>query len=118
MAKKSKPKFNFLSRVHEEISKTASVTKKGEVQLRRTELKAVLEAIFEEGAKRAASGERIRFPIVGALVRKEVKARKAGKGKNPFTGEIIQLKARPASQKPRWSVPKSLKDIFSAKKNW
>ncbi len=55
---------------------------------------------------------------IGALVRKEVKARKAGKGVNPFTGEAIDVKARPASKKPRWSFPKSLKETFANKRNW
>ena len=35
-----------------------------------------------------------------------------------FTGEAIDIKARPASKKPRWSFPRSLKDTFADKKNW
>ena len=69
-------------------------------------------------AKAAASGERIRFPVIGALVRKDVKARKSGKGVNPFTGEPMTIKARPASKKPRWSFPKSLKETFANKRYW
>ena len=86
--------------------------------MKRSELKGVVEAICEGAAKRAAGGERVRFPVVGALVRKDVKPRKAGKGKNPFTGEPMKIKARAASKKPRWSFPKSLKVTFAKKRNW
>ena len=70
------------------------------------------------GAVAAAGGERVRFPVIGALVRKEVKARKSGKGVNPFTGEAMEIKARPATKKPRWSFPRSLKDTFANKRHW
>jgi nucleoid DNA-binding protein len=98
--------------------KAAEVTRKGQVRIKRTDIKAVLENAFMDGAKAAASGERVRFPVIGALVRKEVKARKAGKGVNPFTGEPMEIKARPATKKPRWSFPRSLKDTFANKRNW
>jgi nucleoid DNA-binding protein len=78
----------------------------------------ILENAFSTGAKTAAGGERVRFPVIGTLVRKEVKARKAGKGVNPFTGEPMEIKARPATKKPRWSFPKSLKETFANKKYW
>ena len=48
----------------------------------------------------------------------EVKARKAGQGVNPFTGEPIQIKARPASRKPRFSFARTAKETFANKKNW
>lgn len=117
MAKK-KTKYSFINEVYEGILKSAEVTRKGQVRIKRSDIKSVLEAAFNSGAKAAASGERIRFPIVGALVRKEVKARKSGKGTNPFTGEAMDIKARPASKKPRWSFPRSLKETFSNKRNW
>lgn len=94
------------------------MSRSGQIKIKRAELKAVIENAFMAGAKVAAGGERVRFPVVGALVRKEVKARKAGKGVNPFTGEPITVKARPASKKPRWSFPRSLKDTFGNKKYW
>jgi nucleoid DNA-binding protein len=117
MAKK-KAKYSFINEVYEGILKSAEVTRKGEVKLKRSDVKACLEMAFENGAKAAASGERIRFPVIGALVRREVKARKSGKGTNPFTGEPMEIKARPASKKPRWSFPRSLKDTFANKRNW
>jgi len=117
MAKK-KAKYSFINEVYESILKSAEVTRKGEVRLKRADVKAAIETAFNNGAKAAAGGERVRFPVIGALVRKEVKARKAGKGTNPFTGEPMNIKARPASKKPRWSFPRSLKDTFANKKNW
>ncbi len=117
MAKK-KTKYSFINELYEGVLKTAEVTRKGQVRVKRSELKACIEAAFTNGAKAAASGERVRFPVIGALVRKEVKARKAGKGTNPFTGGTMDIKARPASKKPRWSFPRSLKDTFANKRNW
>ena len=119
MAKKSgKKKYSFLNEVYEGIVGLAEVSKAGAIKIKRADLRTLLENTFTRGAKLAASGERVRFPVIGALVRREVKARKAGKGVNPFTGEEIDVKARPASKKPRWSFPKSLKETFAEKKNW
>jgi nucleoid DNA-binding protein len=123
MAKKSKGsskkgKFSFINQIHEGVTGLAEVTRAGAVRIKRTELKKLIETAFEEGAKMAAKGERVRFPVIGALVRKEVKARKAGKGVNPFTGEAMDIKARPATKKPRWSFPRSLKETFENKRNW
>ena len=117
MAKK-KTKFSFINELYEGVLKAATVTRTGQVRIKRADLKACIEGAFTSGAKAAAGGERIRFPVIGALVRKDVKARKSGKGVNPFTGDPIDIKARPASKKPRWSFPKSLKETFANKRNW
>jgi nucleoid DNA-binding protein len=119
MAKKTaKKKYSFINDIYEGVLNITEVTKQGSVKLKRAELKELIEGAFTKGAKLAAGGERVRFPVIGALVRREVKARKAGKGVNPFTGEAIDVKARAASKKPRWSFPKTLKDTFADKKNW
>ncbi len=119
MAKKaSKKKYSFINEIYEGINNIAEVTKSGAVKIKRSDLKELLEGTFMKGAKLAAGGERVRFPVIGAIVRREVKARKAGKGVNPFTGEEVDVKARPASKKPRWSFPKSLKETFADKKHW
>ena len=119
MAKKAaKKKYSFVNEVYEGIMGLAEVSKQGTIKLKRAELKALLENTLMKGAKLAAGGERVRFPVIGALVRRDVKARKAGKGTNPFTGEAVDVKARAASKKPRWSFPKSLKETFAEKKNW
>lgn len=119
MAKKTaKKKYSFINDLYEGVIGITEVSKNGSIKLKRSELKELIESAFTKGAKLAAGGERVRFPVIGALVRREVKARKAGKGVNPFTGEAIDVKARPASKKPRWSFPKTLKETFSDKKNW
>ena len=117
MAKK-KAKYSFVTEVYEGVLQLAEVNRKGQVRVKKSDLKQCLENAFLNGAKSAAAGERIRFPVIGALVRKEVKARKSGKGTNPFTGEPMEIKARPATKKPRWSFPRSLKETFANKRNW
>lgn len=117
MAKK-KTKFHFINEMHEGVLKSIAVTRKGEARLKRSDLRAAVEKVFTSAAVAAAGGERVRFPIIGALVRREVKARKSGKGVNPFTGEPMTIKARPETKKPRWSFPKSLKETFANKRNW
>lgn len=119
MAKKAaKKKYSFINELYEGVMNIAEVSKNGSIKLKRSELKDLIETTFTKGTKLAAGGERVRFPVIGAIVRREVKARKAGKGVNPFTGETVDVKARPASKKPRWSFPKTLKDTFADKKNW
>lgn len=117
MAKK-KSKFSFVNHVYEGVLSSATVGRNGKIKLKRGDVKAALEKAFNDGAVAAAGGERIRFPVIGALVRRDVKARKAGKGVNPFTGEPTTVKARPASKKPRWSFPKTLKETFGNKRYW
>ncbi len=120
-SKRAKGKWtgsSLVSRLHEEISASIEVTKKGDARLKRAAVRETVDSIFEEVALRAARGERVRLPVIGALVRKEVPARKAGKGINPFTKEPMKIKARDASKKPRWSFPKSLRKTFAQKTNW
>jgi nucleoid DNA-binding protein len=115
---KKNTKFSMINELHEALLTIATAGKNGAVKIKRTDLKNAIEGTFMNGAKKAASGERVRFPIIGVLARRDVKARKSGKGVNPFTGEEITIKARPESKKPRWSFPKNLKETFADKKNW
>ena len=96
----------FVGTLHETLTK-------GGTKIKKSELNRAVQDVFEKAVKAGASGQRVRFPVIGALNWKEVKARKAGWGKNPFTGEQIMLKARPASRKPRWSFPKAVKEVFA-----
>ena len=117
MAKKTR--YNIINELHEGLVKCAEVTRNGTVRIKRSDVKALIETAFLEAAKHAAKGDRVRFPVIGALVRKEVAARKGGvKTTNPFTGEPMVTKARPATKKPRWSFPKALKETFANKRNW
>ena len=117
--KKTATKYNIINELHQGLLNAAEVTRNGTVRLKRSDVKALIENAFITAAKRAAQGERIRFPVIGALVRKDVAAKKGGvKTTNPFTGEPMVTKARPATKKPRWSFPKALKETFANKKNW
>jgi nucleoid DNA-binding protein len=124
MAKKKKKKsssgkkYSLINEIYEATLDLAEVSRNNTVKIKKSEFKKMVEDEFLEAAKLAASGNRVRFPVIGTLVRKEVKARKAGKGVNPFTGEPMSIKARPATKKPRWSFPKSLKETFSNKRYW
>ncbi|HNN60959.1 MAG TPA: HU family DNA-binding protein [Leptospiraceae bacterium] len=115
---KSASKFSFLDVLQEGILEIAEAGKNGTVKIKRSDLKALIEKAFQQGVKAAAGGERVKFPVVGTLLRKDVEAKKGGKGRNPFTGEEIMIKPRPATKKPRWSFPKSIKEDFANKKNW
>ena len=117
-AAKKGTKFSLINNLHEAIMTIATASKNGQIKLKRSELKNAIENTFMTGAKMAASGQRVRFPVIGVLARRDVKSRKAGKGVNPFTGEEIMIKARPESKKPRWSFPKATKEIFADKKYW
>ncbi|HTL12268.1 MAG TPA: HU family DNA-binding protein [Bdellovibrionota bacterium] len=111
-------KFSFVNELHGQIPALASVTRSGEVKIKRKALKDTIEGVFNAGVLAAASGERVKFPVIGTLVRKDVPARKAAQGKNPFTGEPMTIKARKESKKPRWSFPRAMKETFGNKKHW
>src|SRR5437588_5009028 len=96
----------FVSMVHENL------TEKGH-KVKKSDLSWAVKDAFEAAVAAGARGMRVRFPEIGALAWREVKARKAGKGTNPFTGESIMLKARAASKKPRWSFPKAVREAYS-----
>jgi nucleoid DNA-binding protein len=98
----------FTTLLHEQI------TKEG-LKVKKSDLSHAVQDVFEQAVWAGAKGQRVRFPVIGALAWREVKARRAGMGKNPFTGETIMLKARPASRKPRWSFPKSVREAYVQK---
>src|SRR5688572_15751851 len=76
----AKKKYSVVNELHEKLMKDIEVTRSGQARLKRTALKAALENVFAEAAKHAAGGERVRFPVIGTMARREVKARKGGKG--------------------------------------
>ena len=97
----------FVTLLHENLTKNGSVT------ITKSELNAAVQEVFGQAVTAGARGQRVRFPQIGTLAWREVKARKAGKGTNPFTGEPIMLKARAASRKPRWSFPKAVREAYT-----
>ncbi|MCS7205856.1 MAG: HU family DNA-binding protein [Leptospiraceae bacterium] len=116
--KKSQQKYDFLQDLIDHISKIATVNQKGVLVIKKSDMKKALEEVFTNVSKEVVKGNRIRFPVLGIFSMKEIPARKAGKQRNPFTGQIVDVPARPASRKPKWTFPKTLKEFFSDKKNW
>lgn len=106
---------SFATLLHEELEKAANGTRRTgtSIKLKKSDVRHAVESVFEHAVHAGANGQRVRFPVIGAMAWREVKARRAGMGKNPFTGESIMLKARPASRKPRWSFPKSVREAYA-----
>ncbi len=117
-AKNNNQRYSLLDDLHQKLLEKIKVNSKGKVELKKSDLKLVLEEVFTNVSKEAVRGNKVRFPVIGSLMMKVVPARKAGKQKNPFTGEMVNVPARPESRKPKWSFPKTLKDFFADKKNW
>lgn len=78
------------------------------------EVKAVLTALKETIIPQQLKTSKA-FALHGCakLVTKRRKARKAGKGRNPFTGEPCVIKARPACNVVRARPLKALKDVVA-----
>jgi nucleoid DNA-binding protein len=106
---------SFATLLHEELEKAANGARRTSTtfKIKKTDVRHAVESVFEHAVHAGASGQRVRFPVIGAMAWREVKARRAGMGKNPFTGESIMLKARPASRKPRWSFPKAVREAYA-----
>lgn len=73
----------------------------------------VLGSIAQRHLKKGGSGE-FTVPGVGVKLRRVTKpAQKARTGKNPFTGEEMKFKAKPAQNKIRATALKALKDAIN-----
>lgn len=79
--------------------------------LAKTQVAGVLDAMVELVVKqiRGPAGK-VTIPGVGAVVLKRVAAKPARMGRNPATGETIQLKPKPASKTVKLRPVKALKD--------
>lgn len=84
-----------------------------ETGLSKKEVTAVLEALASLAhahLKKGGSGE-FSVPALGVKLRRVIKpAREARKGTNPFTGEEIMIKAKPAVTSVKATALKALKD--------
>lgn len=56
------------------------------------------------------SGERVALSGFGAFRQRVTKARKAGMQRNPFTGDMVKVGAKPAKKAPRFTPAKQFKD--------
>lgn len=95
------------SQIYAEIAEMTSISK--------NDVKGVIAAIrnmIERHVKPKGSGE-IVIPDLGIKVRRiSKKATKARMGRNPFTGEEIQIAAKPARKSVKVSAMKSLKALI------
>ena len=73
-------------------------------ELRAQEVEQVVDIFFEEIAQRLAEGGRIELRGFGAFSTRE---REARTGRNPRTGEPMEIKA---SNQPKFKAGKGLKD--------
>lgn len=85
-----------LKNVAAELAEKHGMSKKETTEL--------LESMVDNFVDHLKSGERVRIPKLGIL---EVKQMKARTGRNPQTGETIQI---PAKKKVAFRVAKDLKD--------
>lgn len=96
------------SQILSDIAEETGLTKK--------EVASVLDAMSQQALrhlKKKGSGE-FTVPSLGIKLRRVVKpARKARKGVNPFTGEEIMIKAKPATTGVRATPLKALKDAVA-----
>lgn len=93
------------SQILSSIAEDTGLTKK--------EVTAVMDSLAEHAQahlQKKGSGE-FSIPTLGIKLRRVIKpARKARKGVNPFTGEEIMIKAKPATTSVKATVLKALKD--------
>jgi len=84
--------------------------------LTKKEVAAVLDSmagLAQAHLKKRGSGE-FTVPSLGIKLRRVMKpARKARKGVNPFTGEEIMIKAKPATTSVKATALKALKDAVA-----
>jgi len=78
----------FISLVHENL------TDKGH-KVKKSDLSWAVKDAFQAAVAAGARGMRVRFPEIGAMASRDVKARKAGKG-----------------VKPRWSFAKAVREAY------
>ncbi len=84
--------------------------------LTKKEIAAVMDSLADlahRHLKKKGSGE-FAVPSLGIKLRRVMKpARKARPGKNPFTGEDIMIKAKPATTSVRAVALKAIKDAVA-----
>ena len=68
--------------------------------------------VIQESVKK---GQDVSITGFGKFKQRVIKARKAGLGKNPFTGETIRVAARPASKAPKFLPAKKFKEVVAGR---
>lgn len=81
-----------------------------QTELSRKQVGAVIQALNEQAIKSLKKNGMFTLPGLAKMVVKKKPATKARKGRNPFTGEEMTFKAKPASKTVRIRPIKALKE--------
>jgi DNA-binding protein HU-beta len=79
----------------------------------RKEVEQVYEHTIQAIADSVRKGEKVALSGFGAFRQRVTKARKAGMQKNPFTGEMVKVAARPAKKQPKFVPAKQFKEYVA-----
>lgn len=79
-------------------------------ELSRKQVSSVVDALNEQAIKSLKKNGQFTLPGLAKMVVRKKPATKARPGRNPFTGEEIMIKAKPASKTVRIRPIKSLKE--------
>lgn len=75
---------------------TQTLTENGSKKSPKALATALLEAFCHSAAQALAAGDEVVLPGLGKIKPKDVAARPARNGRNPKTGEALQVEAKPA----------------------
>ncbi len=84
------------------VAEKTGVAKRDVEQVYEHTMRAIQDAV--------KSGERVALSGFGAFRQRVTKARKAGMQRNPFTGEMVKVAAKPAKKAPRFTPAKQFKE--------
>ena len=79
----------------------------------RKEVEQVYEHTVRTIQDAVKSGRKVALTGFGRFTQRVQASRKAGMGKNPFTGETVKIAARPERRLPRFSPAKQFKEYVS-----
>jgi DNA-binding protein HU-beta len=79
-------------------------------QLARKDVKQLLEDLYELVGTGVMRGERVAMGKIGKMFIRIRPKREARIGRNPATGEDIQIAAKPATKVPRFTFSKTFKE--------
>jgi len=76
----------------------------------RKDAKAVVEELYDLVALGVMRGERVPLGKIGKMFVRMRPARPARQGRNPLTGEMITISAKPATRVPKFTFSKTFKE--------
>ena len=79
----------------------------------RKEVEQVYEHTLRTIQDAVKSGQKVALSGFGRFQQRVTKARKAGMARNPFTGEMVQVGAKPAKKLPKFLPAKQFKEYVS-----